>query len=72
VGKALALGARAVLLGRATLYGACAAGEAGAKQALEILKSELERAMKLCGAPGVAAIDGGLLFPGIARNPDRR
>ena len=39
--KALALGARAVMIGRATLYGACAAGEAGATRALEILSDEL-------------------------------
>jgi isopentenyl diphosphate isomerase/L-lactate dehydrogenase-like FMN-dependent dehydrogenase len=60
--KALALGAQAVMVGRATLYGACAAGEAGAARALEILKTELERAMKLCGAHNVAAIDSRLLF----------
>ena len=60
--KALALGAQAVLIGRATLYGACAAGEAGAVRALEILRSELERAMKLCGARRVSEIDSSLVF----------
>ena len=60
--KALALGAQAVLVGRATLYGACAAGEAGARRALDILRSELVRAMQLCGAPSVAAIRPDLLF----------
>jgi (S)-mandelate dehydrogenase len=59
--KALALGARAVLVGRATLYGACAAGEAGALRALEILKSELVRAMQLCGARSPAEIGPELL-----------
>ncbi|MGI8894730.1 MAG: alpha-hydroxy acid oxidase [Casimicrobiaceae bacterium] len=54
--KALALGARGVLIGRATLYGACAAGEAGAHRALEILREELVRTMQLCGAPTVADI----------------
>jgi len=53
--KALALGAQAVMVGRATLYGACAAGEAGARRALEILKDELERSMRLCGVPDVRA-----------------
>lgn len=60
--KALALGAQGVLTGRATLYGACAAGETGARRALEILKSELERSMQLCGAHDVAAVHSGLLF----------
>jgi (S)-mandelate dehydrogenase len=54
--KARALGAQAVLTGRATLFGVMAGGEAGARRALEILSGELERAMQLCGAPGVEAI----------------
>jgi (S)-mandelate dehydrogenase len=64
--KALALGARAVLVGRATLYGACAAGEAGALRALEILKEELVRAMRLCGARSTAEIGPELLCKGKA------
>jgi isopentenyl diphosphate isomerase/L-lactate dehydrogenase-like FMN-dependent dehydrogenase len=59
--KALALGARAVAIGRATLYGAAAAGEAGAERALGILTDELRRAMQLCGTPTVNHIDAGLL-----------
>ena len=47
--KARALGARAVLSGRATLFGAMAGGEPGVRKALEILATEYERAMKLCG-----------------------
>jgi (S)-mandelate dehydrogenase len=47
--KALTLGAQAVLVGRATLFGACAAGEPGARRALEILREELVRTMRLCG-----------------------
>jgi (S)-mandelate dehydrogenase len=54
--KARALGAHAVLTGRATLFGAMAAGEPGARRALEILSSELQRAMQLCGARSVAQI----------------
>jgi (S)-mandelate dehydrogenase len=59
--KALALGAQAVLLGRATLFGACAAGEAGAARALEILRDELVRTMQLCGARTVREIGPELL-----------
>lgn len=59
--KALALGAQAVLVGRATLYGACAAGEQGARRALEILREELLRSMRLCGVRRVSEIDAGLL-----------
>ena len=47
--KARALGAQAVLTGRATLFGAMAGGEPGARRALEILSTELVRAMQLCG-----------------------
>lgn len=61
--KALALGAEAVLLGRATLYGACAAGEAGAARALEILRDELVRAMQLSGVRTVREIGADLLAP---------
>jgi (S)-mandelate dehydrogenase len=53
--KARALGAQAVLTGRATLFGAMAGGEPGARRALEILSTELQRAMQLAG---VRSIDG--------------
>jgi (S)-mandelate dehydrogenase len=59
--KALALGAEGVMLGRATLYGACAAGEAGAARALEILRDELVRAMQLSGVRSVSEIGPDLL-----------
>jgi len=59
--KALALGAEGVMLGRATLYGACAAGEAGAARALQILADELVRAMQLSGVRSVAEIGPDLL-----------
>lgn len=59
--KALALGADAVLVGRATLYGAAAAGERGAMQALTILQDELARTMRLCGSSAVRDIDETLL-----------
>jgi len=59
--KALACGAQAVLVGRAALYGVCAAGEAGAMRALDILSDELVRAMQLGGARRVSEIGPGLL-----------
>lgn len=61
--KGLALGAQAVMLGRATLYGASAAGEAGASRAIAILKDELTRSMQLCGVRQTSEIDASLLFP---------
>ena len=61
--KAIALGAEGVLVGRATLFGCCAAGEAGANWALEILRDELVRAMQLCGARTVREIGPDLLAP---------
>jgi (S)-mandelate dehydrogenase len=61
--KARALGAQAVLTGRATLFGAMAGGEPGARLALEILSSELQRAMQLCGARSVSAIGRDLIAP---------
>ena len=59
--KAIALGAEGVLIGRATLYGAIAAGEPGAQRALAILKSELTRTMQLCGVAKVSEINASLL-----------
>ncbi len=54
--KGLALGARAVLAGRAILWGIAADGEAGATHVLRLLRDELDLAMTLCGAPTVAEI----------------
>jgi isopentenyl diphosphate isomerase/L-lactate dehydrogenase-like FMN-dependent dehydrogenase len=52
--KALALGARAVLAGRAPLWGLACEGEAGARRVLELLRDEVELALALCGctSPG--------------------
>ena len=55
--KAVALGARAVLAGRAPLYGLCAAGADGARRALAILEQEALDAMGLLGASSVAELD---------------
>jgi (S)-mandelate dehydrogenase len=61
--KARALGAAAVLIGRPALYGVCAAGEAGVRHALEILRDELVRSMRLCGVVDMQAISRDLLAP---------
>jgi isopentenyl diphosphate isomerase/L-lactate dehydrogenase-like FMN-dependent dehydrogenase len=55
--KALCLGAGAVLCGRAYAYGLAAAGEAGVTRALEILRTDVERTLRLLGCESVAALD---------------
>ncbi len=55
--KALCLGARAVLIGRAYAYGLGAAGGAGVAQAIEILRSGLFRTLKLLGCASVGELD---------------
>lgn len=57
VAKALCLGARAVLVGRAYAYGLGAGGEAGVTKAVEILRGDLLRTLKLLGCPSAAALD---------------
>lgn len=65
--KARALGAQAVLVGRATLYGAVTAGDAGARRALEILRHEIVRTMQLCGVKRFDEIGPQLLLSADAR-----
>jgi (S)-mandelate dehydrogenase len=60
--KAMLLGADAVLLGRATVYGLAAGGQAGAARAIDILRAEVERVMSLLGCASIADLD-----PGCAR-----
>jgi L-lactate dehydrogenase (cytochrome) len=55
--KALCLGARAVLCGRAYAYGLAAAGEAGVDRAIEILRTDLDRTLRLLGCASVAELD---------------
>jgi L-lactate dehydrogenase (cytochrome) len=55
--KALALGARAVLIGRAYAYGLGAAGGAGVTRALDILRADIIRTMKLLGCAAVSELD---------------
>ncbi|HEX3847871.1 MAG TPA: alpha-hydroxy acid oxidase [Steroidobacteraceae bacterium] len=56
IAKAMALGARGALIGRSFLYALAAAGEAGVKQAIEILRGELKLTLALTGTPGVGAV----------------
>lgn len=55
--KALCLGARAVLLGRAYAFGLAAAGEAGVARALAILRADAERTLRLIGCGSVTKLD---------------
>jgi isopentenyl diphosphate isomerase/L-lactate dehydrogenase-like FMN-dependent dehydrogenase len=59
--KALALGARAVLLGRPPMWALSAYGADGVQRILEMLQTELARDMAMCGKPNLEAIDGTVL-----------
>jgi 4-hydroxymandelate oxidase len=61
--KAIALGARAVLVGRPILWGLCVGGQQGAAHVLEIFRRELDEAMLLCGCTTLKEIDAALLRP---------
>jgi 4-hydroxymandelate oxidase len=69
--KALALGARAVLVGRPVLWGLAAGGEAGVRSVLELLLAEFETALALSGAIRAADLDPSFLVsPGrVGREP---
>ena len=60
--KAMALGANAVAIGRAYLYGLAAGGEAGVRRALDIIDSEVRRTMALCGRTQLSALSRDLIF----------
>jgi isopentenyl diphosphate isomerase/L-lactate dehydrogenase-like FMN-dependent dehydrogenase len=57
IAKAICLGARAVLIGRAYAYGLGAAGEAGVARAIEILRTDLQRTLALLGCESVAELN---------------
>jgi isopentenyl diphosphate isomerase/L-lactate dehydrogenase-like FMN-dependent dehydrogenase len=57
IAKALCMGAHAVLCGRAYAYGLAAAGEDGVNRAIEILRADLERTLRLLGCPSVSDLD---------------
>jgi L-lactate dehydrogenase (cytochrome) len=59
--KALALGAKGVLIGRAYIYGLGAMGEAGVAKSLEIIRKELDITMALCGLRDVRQVNADIL-----------
>jgi len=62
--KAVALGARGTLIGRAFLYGLGAMGEAGVTRTLEIIRNELDLTMAFCGRTNIHDVDKSILLPG--------
>jgi isopentenyl diphosphate isomerase/L-lactate dehydrogenase-like FMN-dependent dehydrogenase len=64
--KAICLGARAVLVGRAYAYGLGAAGEAGVARAIEILRADFERTLRLLGCASVAELNASYI--GVPRD----
>ncbi|KCB47498.1 alpha-hydroxy acid oxidase [Bordetella hinzii] len=62
--KAVALGARGTMIGRAFLYGLGAYGKAGVRRALEIIYKEADVTMALCGRRNISEIDRSILVPG--------
>ena len=78
--KALALGAKAVMIGRPTLYGTALGGEAGAARAIEIFRDEIDRVMAHLGCSSIGEIDRNCIvgqedsapaFPAGAAQPRR-
>jgi len=61
IAKALCLGAKAVLVGRAYAYAFAGAGQAGVARAVEILRTDLDRTLRLLGCPSVRELDGSYL-----------
>ena len=62
--KAVALGAKGTLIGRAFLYGLGAMGEAGVTKCLEILANELDLTMAFCGRTDIKTVERSILLPG--------
>jgi L-lactate dehydrogenase (cytochrome) len=62
--KAVALGAKGTLIGRAFVYGLGAYGEAGVTQALQLIAKELDLTMAFTGRTDLASVDRGILVPG--------
>jgi L-lactate dehydrogenase (cytochrome) len=62
--KAVALGAKATLIGRAFLYGLGAYGETGVTRCLELIRNELDLTMAFCGRTNIHDVDRGILLPG--------
>jgi L-lactate dehydrogenase (cytochrome) len=70
--KAFCMGARAVLIGRAYAYGLAAGGHAGVVRALEILRSDVERTIRLLGCPSIAALDRSYVDVPLAWSQERK
>jgi (S)-mandelate dehydrogenase len=68
IAKALALGAKAVLTGRVTLYGTAVGGQAGAARAISIIRNELDKTMAYTGCQAVDEITTDILFGERAGN----
>ncbi len=66
--KALCLGAKAVLIGRAYAYGLAAAGKGGVARALAILREDVERTLKLLGCTSVSALNSSYIQARSNRN----
>jgi L-lactate dehydrogenase (cytochrome)/(S)-mandelate dehydrogenase len=64
--KALALGARAVMIGRPHLWGVACAGEEGVLWTLELFRREIDRALALGGWDGIARLDRSIFFENVA------
>ncbi|KDP86269.1 lactate dehydrogenase [Cupriavidus sp. SK-3] len=62
--KAIALGAKGTMIGRAFLYGLGAMGEAGVTKTLEIIQKELDITMAFCGHRDIRTVDRSILLPG--------
>ncbi len=62
--KAVALGARGTMIGRAFLYGLGAYGQDGVRRVLEILYKAMDVTMALCGRKNLSQVDRGILVPG--------
>jgi L-lactate dehydrogenase (cytochrome) len=70
--RALALGARSCMIGRAYLYGLGAAGQQGVARAIQIIRDELDVSMALTGITSVAAAGPHILAPGNGTQPPHR
>jgi L-lactate dehydrogenase (cytochrome) len=68
--RALALGAKSCMIGRAYVYGLGAAGQAGVARALDILRNELDVTMALCGVSKVSEIGPQVIVGGRAGAPE--
>ena len=67
--KMVALGARAVLIGRAWAWAVAARGEAGVRHVLEVMKADIDTALGLTGQTSIADVDRSALYDQVGENP---